>query len=67
MLARVLTATVAVATVVAPVVALAQDSAPPQPMLSRSAPAWIGFFFMVVLLTVVLGVSLMPSKRGHQD
>ena len=67
MLASVLKTTVAIATVVAPVVALAQDTAPPQPMLSRSAPAWIGFLIMVVLLTIVLGVSLMPSKRGHLD
>ena len=67
MLASVLRTTVAVATVVAPVVALAQDSAPPQPLLTRSAPAWIGFLIMVVLLTIVLGVSLMPSKRGHLD
>ncbi len=67
MLGTAMTATVAVAAVVAPVVALAQGSAPPQPALSRSAPAWIGFFFMFVLLAIVLGVSLMPSKRGHQD
>jgi len=67
MLATAMTTTVAAAAVVAPVVALAQGSAPPQPALSRSAPVWIGFLFMVILLTIVLGVSLMPSKRGHQD
>ncbi len=67
MLASVMKTTAAVAAVVAPAVALAQDSAPPQPMLTHSAPVWIGFFFMVILLTIVLGVSLMPSKRGHQD
>ena len=67
MLASVTKTTVAAAAVVAPVVALAQSAAPPQPALSRSAPVWIGFFFMVILLTIVLGVSLIPSKRGHQD
>ncbi len=67
MLASVTKTTVAAAAVVAPVVVLAQGSAPPQPILTRSAPAWIGFLFMVILLAIVLGVSLMPSKRGHQD
>ncbi len=59
--------TLAAAAVLAPVTALAQDAAPPQPTLTRSAPPWVGFLFMVVLLTVVLGVSLLPTKRGHQD
>ncbi len=67
MLVSVLKTTVAVAAVVAPVVALAEDSVPRQPSLTRSAPAWVGFLLMVILLTIVLGVSLMPSKRGHQD
>ncbi len=66
MLASVMKTTVAVAAVVAPVVALGQDSAPPQPMI-KGTPVWIGFLFMIILLTIVLGVSLMPSKRGHQD
>jgi FtsH-binding integral membrane protein len=47
--------------------AWAQDNAPPQPRLSKSAPAWMGFAVMVILLALVIGVSLMPSKRGHQD
>jgi len=52
--------------VLAPVTALA--TVPPQPAPSESsAPPWVGFFFMGVLLALVLGVSLMPSKRGHQD
>ena len=51
--------------VLAPVTALA--TAPPQPSLTKSAPPWVGFIFMGVLLALVLGVSLMPSKRGHQD
>ncbi len=51
--------------VLAPVTVLA--NAPPQPMLTKSAPPWVGFLFMGVLLALVLGVSLMPSKRGHLD
>ena len=42
-------------------------NAPPQPNLTKTPPVWIGFVFMVILLALVLGVSLMPSKRGHQD
>ena len=63
MLSKSLLAAVAVLT---PVTALA--TVPPQPAPSASsAPPWVGFFFMGVLLALVLGVSLMPSKRGHQD
>ncbi len=48
--------------------AWAQDgNAPPQPNLNKSVPAWLGFLVMVILLALVLGVSLLPSKRGHQD
>ncbi len=43
------------------------QAAPPQPNLSKSVPAWMGFGVMLILLALVLGVSLMPSKRGHQD
>lgn len=55
----------AAAAFLAPVTAMA--NAPPQPTLSKWAPPWVGFLFMGVLLALVLGVSLMPSKRGHQD
>ena len=52
--------------VLAPVTTLA--NVPPQPAPSDSSAApWVGFLFMGVLLALVLGVSLMPSKRGHQD
>lgn len=47
-------------------VALAQE-APPQPGLTRTAAPWVGFMLMFVLVVLVLGVSLMPAKRGHQD
>ncbi len=46
--------------------AAAQSMAPPQPVLKGPAP-WVGYVIMVLLVTLVLGVSLLPSKRGHQD
>ncbi len=56
----------AVAAVLTPVTTLA--NVPPQPAPSGSSAApWVGFIFMGVLLALVLGVSLMPTKRGHQD
>jgi hypothetical protein len=57
-----------VATLIWPPVAFAQRAeAPPQPSLSSVPPVWLGYLIMFVLLAVVLAVSLMPSKRGHQD
>jgi drug/metabolite transporter (DMT)-like permease len=49
-----------------PVIALAQD-APPQPSLRRSPAPWVGLLIIVVLAGIIIAVSLMPSKRGHQD
>ena len=43
------------------------DTAAPNPTLKKSPPAWLGILIMFVLLGMVLFVSLMPSKRGHQD
>ena len=51
----------------APAVALAQSTAPPQPALRRAPAVWVGYFVIAVLIILVLVVSLMPSKRGHQD
>lgn len=50
-----------------PAVVCAQVTAPPAPSLNRSPPAWIGYLLIMVLLGMVVGVSLLPSKRGHQD
>ena len=49
-------------------VSLAQ-TAPPSPSLSEEAgpPAWLGFLIMFVLFAIVISISLMPSKRSHQD
>lgn len=49
-----------------PAIALAQDN-PDPPNLSRTPAPWLGYVIMFVLLALVVGVSLMPSKRGHQD
>lgn len=49
-----------------PSIALAQ-TAPPPPALTRTPQVWVGYLVMALLLAVVLAVSLMPSKRSHQD
>ena len=54
------------AAVLAPAVVWAQEQVP-QPTLRRSSPSWLGFLIMFLLLAMVMAVSLMPSKRGHQD
>ena len=63
---RLLSLYVTVVTLVAPAVAWAQ-TAPPEPGLRRTAAPWVGYLVIFVLLAVVLAVSLIPSKRGHQD
>ena len=41
---------------------------PPAPGTNKNAPdVWIGMLLMVVLAAIVLAISLMPSRRGHQD
>ena len=55
----------AVLVVLWPSIALAQ--AAPSPSI-RNAPApWIGMFTIFFFLVLVLAISLMPSKRSHQD
>jgi drug/metabolite transporter (DMT)-like permease len=50
-----------------PAIALAQ-AAPPQPQpFKQSPPVWLGYLVIFVLLAMVVSVSLMPSKRSHQD
>lgn len=53
-------------TVLWPAAALAA-AAPPSPTLQKAAPVWLGYLVMAGLLMVVLLISLMPSKRSHQD
>ncbi|MCH8152156.1 MAG: hypothetical protein IH830_07270 [Planctomycetes bacterium] len=54
------------AAILAPAIAWAQQTVDP-PTLRRSQPVWLGYLIIVVLLALVMLVSLMPSKRGHQD
>ena len=49
-----------------PALAAAQ-TAPDQPTLRNTAPVWLGMLLIAALLIVVMVVSIMPSKRGHQD
>jgi hypothetical protein len=60
-------ATVTAVALLAPIAAWAQDNVPPPPSLSRTQKPWLGYAVMFLLLAVVVSVSLMPSKRGHQD
>lgn len=46
---------------------LAWAQAAPTPHLRNYPKAWIGMILMMLLGVVVLGISLFPSKRGHQD
>ncbi|MCI0363556.1 MAG: hypothetical protein L0Y44_06865 [Phycisphaerales bacterium] len=52
--------------IVWPTVAMAQAAAP-QPSLRNAPPVWLGLLIMGLLLAMVMAVSLLPSKRGHQD
>lgn len=46
----------------------ATRTSPPQPAANKGTPeAWIGMLLMVVLIGIVLAISLMPSRRSHQD
>ena len=51
----------------APLIAWAQQAAPPAPTLRRAPAPWIGYLVIFVLLVLVLAVSILPAKRGHQD
>lgn len=57
---------VAFAVVLMPTVAHAQEAAPDPDLRGTPSPL-IGFFVMFVMLAIVVSISLMPSKRGHQD
>jgi hypothetical protein len=54
------------AALVAVPAAFAQQ-APPVPKVNSTAAPWIGYAVMFLMLLLVLGISLLPSKRSHQD
>lgn len=39
----------------------------PDPPVQDGASPLPGFAIMALMAVVVIGISLMPSKRGHQD
>jgi len=43
------------------------QSVPPEPRITRTYPVWIGYGIGAVLVVMIVLVSLMPSKRAHQD
>ena len=52
----------------APAVAQAPASAPPQPDRSLGLVSPVaGYALMALATAALIGVSLLPSKRGHQD
>ncbi len=63
---RVTCAVTMLAAVLTPGIVWAQDVVP-QPELRRAPATWVGYMFMVILVAAVMAVSLLPSKRGHQD
>lgn len=49
-------------------VAMPANLAPPQPAANKNTPAvWVGILVMLVIVGVILTISLMPSRRSHQD
>ncbi len=48
--------------------ALAQEpQAPPQPAFEPKTSPVIGYLVITVLFGIIVALSLMPSKRSHQD
>ena len=41
--------------------------AAPQPALTKKYPAWVGYLAIFIMVASILPLSLMPSKRSHQD
>jgi hypothetical protein len=42
-------------------------TAAPQPKLPKDYPVWVGYLVVFLMVAVIMGASLMPSKRSHQD
>jgi hypothetical protein len=49
-------------------IASAQEQlAPPQPAFEPKTSPVIGYLVIAVLFGIIVALSLMPSKRSHQD
>ena len=47
---------------------LAAAIPPPQPGANQNAPApWVGMLLMFVIVGAIITISMMPSRRDHQD
>lgn len=57
---------VAATAVLMPIAAFAQEAAP-DPDISGTPTPIYGFIVMFLMIAVVVSISLMPSKRGHQN
>ena len=42
-------------------------AAPPTPVTPDMPPAWIYYMLVILLAAAGVMISIMPSKRGHQD
>ena len=41
---------------------------PPQPGSNQNAPAaWVGMLLMFVIVGAIITISMMPSRRDHQE
>lgn len=45
----------------------AESNAPRQPTVRNLSAAWVGYAAMALIVGLVVTISLMPSKRGHQE
>ena len=62
-----LVALATLAITVVPVLAQDESGAPRQPAVRNFPSAWVGYAAMFLIMALVVGVSLYPSKRGHQE
>ncbi len=40
---------------------------PPEPSLRKPPSTWVGYVLMFIFFGIVISVSIMSAKRGHQD
>ena len=44
-----------------------ESNAPRQPTVRNLSRAWVGYGAITMIVVLVVMISLMPSKRGHQE
>jgi len=50
-----------------PAAADAGSPKPPTPDKLEDGPVVMNYFTMIIIIALVVGANLIPSKRGHQD